>query len=1076
MKRYLGISSAVTCGALLFAGIAVAKPNQPLQHAVIETEVDAVGDVNGTPAPSKVLQDTVWIADWNFDGGSCNSTGWVKWDNRILNVNNDADFWHVNNSFAGQGGVIVGNAAILSKHDLCWAQDGYGNDNDFSIILKYSGAAATLDFDKASDSEPGFDFVTVEADSLGLSETLSNPSTNPEATSPAAFRLELLSTDGLDTGSHVGPVMLTDFGPGVHEAYIRFFSDGGFSDEDGDYPTLFQAGLVVDNIVVAGGIAYGENFEGALNAKFLQSPWLRLFSHITDNDKCTENTTCAWLGTDPLRTAFQPDMGFAPGGAVIRNWLDDIVSSPWVSLASTPSATGTVLSFRRFPGNPFGAGEIVQGWRVRAKSKVDNTDTTVGGDSVDCVTPWGHASQFNSLAPFQWLTSIFDMTPHFTPTAAEIQVSFRTVDWQYLTGAGPPSVLNTGPGPFFDRVRIGRRVLTGPVISEGIDSRTQANDAFPTVVDPSIVPGQHHVPDAGNRFGTCAFSEGTELGINTSSTRYVSGDSIQLESVVNALGVGREVTSVQLLGRIVSGPHAGKVPGPFTHTFSTPGSFFAINADSARNSSGTVVANRWFVDVNDDYFRGGDAMKYFWACSDNGGGLSTTPSGITAAQYAGGTISVATAELATGGLHEVNYLPTIVWDAGYLAAVAADDFGDVAPTAPQLANSYQKNCILYYQKLVSRRRSGDVNRTSFMFTLDDLGYKGEYDVYDVQGYGNTCNQLITRANVAQCTGYALIIQDDGRSTLVPNVPAGEDVDGSQFDQASWYRSYLAAGVNSLAGTATLWLIGENTAFIHQSNPLFSTDMGLGTLVTDQALSVNPTVRGTNNFTFANGGLGTFTGDEFALNGGCPTIRAYDAISVPGAATVTHNYRAGMVQGNGAIAMNRNVAQKWNTVWMGFGWFDIRFSGAPTNPGPQRVLASKIIAQTVPTSIDPDGMGPLAPVACNPAGGTTDTPGDDPVIEAPPAVTSLHQNVPNPFNPTTKISFDLARNGQVKLQVFNVAGHLVKTLVDGAMPAKRGHEVVWNGLDEAGNRVPSGVYFYQLVTDELTATKKMALLK
>jgi hypothetical protein len=322
----------------------------------------------------------------------------------------------------------------------------------------------------------------------------------------------------------------------------------------------------------------------------------------------------------------------------------------------------------------------------------------------------------------------------------------------------------------------------------------------------------------------------------------------------------------------------------------------------------------------------------------------------------------------------------------------------------------------------------------------------------------------------------LIIQDDGRSTLVPNVPAGEDTDASDFDQASWYRAYLAAGVNSLAGTATLWLIGENTAFIHQSNPLFSTDMGLGTVVTDQALSVNPTVRGTSNFTFANGGLGIFTGDEFALNGGCPTIRAYDALSVPGAATVTHNYRAGMVQGNGAIAMNRNVAQKWNTVWMGFGWFDIRFSGAPTTPTPKEVLAKKIIDQTVPASIDPDGMGPLAAVLCNPAGGTTDVPGDDPVIEAPPAVTNLHQNVPNPFNPTTKIRFDLARNGQVKLQVFNVAGHLVKTLVDAAMPAKRGHEVVWNGLDAAGNRVPSGVYFYQLVTDELTATKKMALLK
>ena len=418
-------------------------------------EVDAVGDIGADRKPQTAMQDTVWIADWSFDTGSgCTSTGWVVWDNHILNVNNDADFWHVDNRFAGQGGVIVNRAAVLSKHDLCWAQDGYGNDNDFSIILKYSGASATLEFDKASDSEPGFDFVNVECDSLGLSESRANPSNNPTWTSPAAFRSNpLWSSDGFDPGSHIGPITLVNFGPGTHEVYIRFFSDGVFSDEDGDYPTTLQAGLVVDNIVVTGGIAYAENFEGALNPNvtlietsgampFLQAPWLRLFPHITDNDKCTENTTCAWLGTDPTRSAFSSNMAFGPGGAVIRNWLDDIAASPWVSLVSTPTATGTILSFRRFAGNNFGDGKIVQGWRVRAKSKVDNTDTAAPGDSVDCVTPWGHASQFNSLGNFSWLTATFDMTAFFTPSATEIQVSFRTVDWALLaSGGGPPAVL-----------------------------------------------------------------------------------------------------------------------------------------------------------------------------------------------------------------------------------------------------------------------------------------------------------------------------------------------------------------------------------------------------------------------------------------------------------------------------------------------------------------------------------------------------------------------------------------------------------------------------------------------------------
>ena len=77
--------------------------------------------------------------------------------------------------------------------------------------------------------------------------------------------------------------------------------------------------------------------------------WARVYQHITDNDKCTENTTCAWLWTDPLKIATFPDMAFGPGSAVIHNWLDDIIVGPWVSLASTPGATGHHPLHAAFP-------------------------------------------------------------------------------------------------------------------------------------------------------------------------------------------------------------------------------------------------------------------------------------------------------------------------------------------------------------------------------------------------------------------------------------------------------------------------------------------------------------------------------------------------------------------------------------------------------------------------------------------------------------------------------------------------------------------------------------------------------
>jgi len=1072
MKRYLGISFAAFCGALLFAGAVVAKPTQQYHLASEVGEVDAVGDVDGTaPAPSKVLQDTVWIADWSFDSGAvCVSTGWVKVDNRILG---GAHYWVVDNRFAGLGGVIVSKSAILSKHDLCWARDGYGNDWDMSIKLKYAGAGATLTFNKAGDSEPGFDFGTVEADSADASVARANICTNPAAVA-STFRTVLTTWDGLDAGSTVGPLALPNFGAGTHSVLIRFTADGGFSDEDGDYPSVNNAGLIVDNISVTGTLAYSENFEGVLNANvtflnsanstpFCAAPWVRVFSHITDNDKCTENTTCAWLGTDPLRIAFFPSMAFGPGQAVIHNWLDDLFVSPWVSLASTPSATGTVLSFRRFAGNVFAQGKIVQGWRVRGKSQVDNTDTSTLGDFVDCVSPWGHSSQFNSLSTFNWGTAVFDMTPHFSSTSTEVQVSFRNVDWQYLTGDSPPLTLNTGPGPYDDRVRIGRRVLTGPVISVGIDTRTQAQDAFPTVQN-AIPGGIHYSPDGSNRFGTCAFSEGTELGINGCCTALITGDSILLESVTDARAAGG-IASVKLFAAITAGPHAGNAPFPYT----VSGSFFEVNADSAKNSSGVVVSNRWFVDMNDTYFRGGDVVEYLWICADNSGGRTSSPVGVTTATP--GTL--ANARALTNGLREVSYLPAVNWpDAQFVAAMNTQatynaDVNDVAhPEWRDGGLPTQKNCILYYQKSGSNKNGGDINRSSFQYWLDRAGYRGSYDEYDVQGYGNTNNQLGGRANVGQASGYAIIIQDDGRSGLVPNVPDGSSTDNEKVNQAAWYRSYLAQGVTGLAGTASVWIIGENTAFEKSSNALFTTDMGLASIVTDQALSVNPNVQGGAAFTFASGSVQSFVGDAFSLNGGCPVIRAYDGANSSGTAVVTHNYKSGATTGTGAIVMNKNSVLKWNTIWMGFGWFDIRdaFVSPPaTAPGtPELTMIQKIFNGTLP-------------IGCIQAIDPTDTGDPDPSVDVAPKQTALFANVPNPFNPTTKIAFDLARAGQVKLQIFDVAGHVVKTLVNGATPAGR-HELTWTGLDQGGRRVSSGVYFYQLVTDDFSQTRKMALLK
>jgi hypothetical protein len=93
----------------------------------------------------------------------------------------------------------------------------------------------------------------------------------------------------------------------------------------------------------------------------------------------------------------------------------------------------------------------------------------------------------------------------------------------------------------------------------------------------------------------------------------------------------------------------------------------------------------------------------------------------------------------------------------------------------------------------------------------------------------------------------------------------------------------------------------------------------------------------------------------------------------------------------------------------------------------------------------------------------------------PSASMLHNCFPNPFNPATQIRFDIARPARTSLRIYDVAGRLVRVLVDEDLAAGR-YETSWNGSNDAGKRVASGVYFYKLVTSEYEQTKKMVLLR
>ena len=100
-------------------------------------------------------------------------------------------------------------------------------------------------------------------------------------------------------------------------------------------------------------------------------------------------------------------------------------------------------------------------------------------------------------------------------------------------------------------------------------------------------------------------------------------------------------------------------------------------------------------------------------------------------------------------------------------------------------------------------------------------------------------------------------------------------------------------------------------------------------------------------------------------------------------------------------------------------------------------------------------------------------GDETPVKPP--VTYLEQNYPNPFNPSTSIAFGLNGPGQVSLRIYDATGRLVRTLVEESREAGVYHEI-WDGRDNGGRAIASGIYFYRLITGDFVQTKKMLLLR
>ena len=227
-------------------------------------------------------------------------------------------------------------------------------------------------------------------------------------------------------------------------------------------------------------------------------------------------------------------------------------------------------------------------------------------------------------------------------------------------------------------------------------------------------------------------------------------------------------------------------------------------------------------------------------------------------------------------------------------------------------------------------------------------------------------------------------------------------------------------------------------------------------------------------------VGSFDGKMYAFGTGGPDI-GVDAIGLPGEVTAglgytpkatVQSYRAGMESFDVACLIDTSgVVVYGDTVTVGnleeITPLEVGFEPWLVSPDTGIVYNVTVVAMH-----ESDGN------AYNDTLRTVTRATFDPIADSgdmvlPPVF--LGQCYPNPFNPSTTIRFGLSERMHVRLQIYDVSGRLVRTLVDG-MRSEGEHFERWDGADSAGRTVASGVYFYRLDAGSFTETKKMVLLR
>ncbi len=979
----------------------------------------------GEPTYFGDFEDAAGNPDWNgwthYDVTAPTRTSWTVSKYNQPNPDNHAAW--------------CGDIAFAAC-DTSDAPGGYGNNwneyIEFRTTVPYPWKSSTVSVTATLmyDCEPGYDYTYLSYQYEG--QFIANME-SWDGTGTVA----VLNSVGYLPGEYLGGTDIV--------VYFRFKSDGGWSDEDCAWPSA--GGCQVDdiNVHLVNDTFIGDFFEdfehGGDPENFgIWVPSLptgvgdfaKIWTGLRDIDPCVENSSPQVAFIDDGIVV--PGTGgsecinwcYGPGGYIVNTTgglygptghLHNVVESPVMAWPGPKSGTGPDddgidIRIGVFRHEDLSADAPGMFYTWAIRSA--DTDNSAGNGFQDITEQgWRDRSYIYYGGP-DYIRTGDDVTDLMQPGRDEVQIQLGV----YQLGWAWYWIGNDGyPAPYFDNVTVKIFPYTGP----GMSARELdlAQDDFPA-------RGSIDTGDLGSH--SVRFDAANNIAL-PSHIRIDPGDSITVYIV--PVRSGADFDGDPELHYIVD-------RNPVFDPYRTSGwpAMGSATGRPAVGSSGQPNPSRWAFDLPDTGFLfPGDVLHYFISATDAIGGV-----GGTDPQTA--LMPADTTGFSTGFGDPMGYNSTFVIHA--LPSIKGDGFED-----------FTQPSILFINDFANR---GGENE--WYTALNSLGLQvGEdYDVYYVNSPSSGVgNGIGGRANDILLEGYYEILYTSGN--LGVNTISNGDYNNDPGDDVGVLKAWLDGGGKDMfltgddlasdlaqAGTKTMNFL-EN----YMSVGLFSYD--IRTLIGNQTSPLiatspsNPVFNGSLQSWIAYGGCpGTSTFDAVEVKSGAMRIAEFtDHAGQPGIysfSAATLDSAAGLVGTSRVISLPYDLMSIYTD---------------PEAPG--HLLAGR--TQLLRDVLYYFSVGAILP----PISGV-DVPG----------ITFRTSNYPNPFNPSTTISYSLPKAGHLKLSIYNVRGQLVKTLIDGDRPAGADQSIVWDGSNNLGSSAASGMYFYEARALGDVLIGKMTLLK